>query len=63
MLSHAGSVSHDAAAAQPSAEYARWRHQTAALPEPVDLDFEDAIRQTRSIEKTRAPRRARKDSP
>ncbi len=60
VLKHAGQISHDAATEHAATEYDRWV-QVRALPEPVDLDFEDAIRQTRAIAKTRAPRRGRKD--
>lgn len=60
VLKHAGQISHEAATEHAATEYDRWV-QVRALPEPVDLDFEDAIRQTRAIEKTRAPRRGRKD--
>ncbi len=60
VLTHAGSISAEAARKHAVAELERWRAERKALPEPVDADFEEAIRGTRSIEKTR-PRRDREE--
>ena len=60
VLTHAGSISAEAAKEHAAAELEHWRADRQALPEPVDVDFEEAIRETRAIEKTR-PRQGREE--
>jgi hypothetical protein len=45
ILTHAGSVSHEAALALAEAEYAKFRSERQALPSRVDDDFEQAVKQ------------------
>ena len=61
VLTHAGSISAEAARKHAVAELERWRADRNALPEPVDTDFEDAIRETRAIERTRPCRDREED--
>lgn len=58
VLTHAGRVSAEAARGHAGAEFARWQASRAALPEPVDADFEAAVAETKAIEQKR-PRRPR----
>ncbi|HAI58984.1 MAG TPA: hypothetical protein DCM32_03795 [Xanthomonadaceae bacterium] len=44
VLTHAGSVSHDAAIAHAERQYAAHRQQQAELPSPVDTAFEAAAK-------------------
>jgi hypothetical protein len=55
ILKHAGKVSHDAAVAKAEIEYTRFAAQRAALPSPVERDFEEAVREVKAIEKKRPP--------
>jgi hypothetical protein len=59
VLTHAGTISAESAHGHAEVEYERWRQARAALPAPVDVDFEAAIRETKQIEKAR-PRRGPK---
>ena len=49
LLTHAGTVSHDAALAKAQSEYDKFRAIEDAKPRPVDADFEKAIEQTKKI--------------
>jgi hypothetical protein len=60
VLTHAGSISAEAARDHAEAAFASWRSARRALPEPVDVDFEAAIRETKAIEKQRPRGRKRK---
>ena len=60
VLTHAGRVSAEAAKNHAEAAFTSWRTAARALPEPVDVAFEAAIRETRAIEKQRPRTRTRK---
>lgn len=60
VLTHAGSISADTARQHAVAELERWRAERKALPEPVDAEFEEAIRETRALEQGQ-PRRDREE--
>lgn len=49
LLSHAGSVSLEAAMARASTEYERCRAMDDAKPEPVDVHFEAVIEKTKKL--------------
>jgi hypothetical protein len=49
LLTHAGTVSHDAALAKAQSEYDKFRAIEDAKPRPVDVDFEKAIERTNQI--------------
>lgn len=63
VLTHAGRISADAAREHASGEYARWREARRALPQAVDQDFEQAIRETRALARARPGPRSGKDEP
>lgn len=63
VLTHAGSISAEAAKDYAEAAFASWRAAQRALPEPVDVDFEAAIRETKTIAKQRPRGRKRKGDP
>ena len=44
ILTHAGKVSHEAAQAKASLEFAKFRVLEAAKPSPVEKDFEEAVK-------------------
>ncbi len=56
VLTHAGRISAEAARERAGAELSKWREARKALPEPVDADFEAAIRETKAIERECPPR-------
>ena len=62
ILSHAGKVSHETARLKAEAEYDTFRAAQAALPQPVDQHFQDAIDELKKIEKLAksTPKRKRK---
>jgi hypothetical protein len=45
LLNHAGTISADAAKTKAELEYERYRDVIDAQPRPVDLDFEQAVKQ------------------
>lgn len=49
LLTHAGTVSHDAALAKAQSEFDKFRAIEDIKPQPVDLDFENALEQARQI--------------
>ena len=51
VLTHAGKVSHETARLKAEAEYDTFRAAQAALPQPVDQHFKDAIDELKKIEK------------
>ena len=55
VLTHAGRISAKVAKEHAGSELTRWREARKALPEPVDADFEAAIRQVEQIERKRLP--------
>lgn len=50
ILTHAGTVSHEAAKIKAELEYERYRKAEAALPQPVDRHFADATEELKQIE-------------
>ena len=50
ILDHAGKISHEDAKARAESEYDVFRQQQAALPQPVDQDFEKAMDELKRIE-------------
>ncbi|QDT40334.1 hypothetical protein Pan241w_03900 [Gimesia alba] len=50
VLSHAGKISHEIAKEKAEAEYDRYKEQQAALPHPVDQDFEKTLDELKKIE-------------
>lgn len=50
ILSHAGKVSHETAKLKAEGEFERYQVIQAALPQPVDHDFEQAIDEVKKIE-------------
>ncbi len=63
LLTHAGSISHEAALAKAQSEYERFRASENAKPEPVDLDFEKAIEQAKKIAASKTKRQPKKPAP
>ncbi|RJP42452.1 MAG: hypothetical protein C4547_00475 [Phycisphaerales bacterium] len=61
ILTHAGKVSHETAKLKAEAEYARFRADQAALPQPVDQHFAEAVDQLGEIE--RAARQETRERP
>ncbi|MCE9575761.1 MAG: virulence RhuM family protein [Deltaproteobacteria bacterium] len=53
ILTHAGSVSHDAAMAQAELEFDRLASARAALPSPVEQHFDEAIHKVKVLDKQR----------
>ena len=60
LLTHAGTVSHDAALAKAQSEYDKFRAMADADPRPVDLDFENAVEQARQIAAAKGKRKPKK---
>jgi hypothetical protein len=60
LLAHAGTVSHDAALAKAQSEYDKLRAMEDAKPQPVDVDFENAIEQAKQIAAAKARRKPEK---
>jgi hypothetical protein len=60
LLTHAGSVSHNEALAKAKSEYDRFRVIEDAKPQPVDLDFEQAVEQVKKIAASKPKRKAKK---
>jgi hypothetical protein len=50
ILTHAGKISHETAKLKAAAEYETFRSAQAALPQPVDQHFADAIDELKKIE-------------
>jgi hypothetical protein len=61
VLTHAGSVSAETAKDHAEAAFVSWRAARRALPAPVDVDFEAAIRETKAIERQRPRGRKQKE--
>jgi hypothetical protein len=49
LLTHAGTISHDAALAKAQSEFDKFRAIEDAKPQPVDADFENALHQAKQI--------------
>ncbi|NLN77133.1 MAG: virulence RhuM family protein [Armatimonadetes bacterium] len=64
ILSHSGTVSHEAAKLKAELEYEKYRKAQAALPQPVDRHFAEAVDELEKLEaeaKKRKPRQDGKD--
>ncbi|RJO66023.1 MAG: hypothetical protein C4523_14190 [Myxococcales bacterium] len=59
ILTHAGTIGHDAAIAKAMAEYERYRALTLNEPSPVERHFEQAVKEMKKLE--RKPKRKRGD--
>ena len=60
LLTHAGTISHDAALAKAQSEFDKFRLIEDAKPQPVDIDFENALElamQTASAKSKRKPKK------
>ncbi len=55
ILTHAGKISHEAAVKKAEAEFDKFHAAQAALPQPVDQHFEQALEELSRIEKKPAP--------
>ena len=60
LLTHAGTISHDAALAKAESEFDKFRAIENAKPRPVDMDFENAIDQARQIGAAKKKRKPKK---
>lgn len=63
ILTHAGTISHEAAKLKAELEYEKYRKAQAALPQPVDRHFVEAVDELGKLEaeaKKRKPRRDKK---
>jgi hypothetical protein len=60
LLTHAGTISHDAALAKAQSEFDKFRAIEDAKPRPVDLHFEEAVEYARQIAATKAKRKPKK---
>jgi hypothetical protein len=60
LLTHAGSISHEAALAKAQSEFDKFRVIEDAKPRPVDEHFEKAIAEAQQIAKAKARRRPKK---
>ena len=56
LLTHAGTISHDAALAKAEAEYDKFRAIEDSKPQPVDVHLEEAIEQAKQIPPPRVSR-------
>jgi len=66
LLTHAGSISHDAALAKAQSEYDKFGAVEDAKPRDVDVDFENVMEQARRIaaaKRKRKPKKGAKCSP
>jgi hypothetical protein len=57
LLTHAGTISHDAALAKAQSEFDKFRVMEDAKPRPVDQDFESAIQHAKQIAATKPKRK------
>jgi hypothetical protein len=60
LLTHAGSITHDAALAKAQSEFDRFRAIEDAKPQPVDVHFENAIEQAKQIAAAKSKRKPKK---
>lgn len=61
LLTHAGTVSHDAAVAKALQEYDKYRALESQRPQPVDTHFEEAVEKTKKLGKAPQEGHAKKD--
>jgi hypothetical protein len=57
LLTHAGTISHDAALAKAQSEYDKFRAIEDEKPQPVDVHFEEAIEQAKKIATSKPKRK------
>jgi hypothetical protein len=62
LLTHAGTISHDAALARAQSEFDRFHAIEDAKPRPVDVDFENAIEQAKQIASAKSKRKPKKEA-
>ncbi len=55
ILTHAGKISHDRAMSKASEQFELYQKQQASLPQPVDVHFEEAVKQMKQLEKQAKP--------
>jgi hypothetical protein len=60
LLTHAGSITHDAALAKAQSEFDKFRAIEDAKPQPVDVHFENAVEQAKQIAAAKAKRKPKK---
>ena len=60
LLTHAGTIPHDAALAKAQSEFDKFRTIEDAKPRPVDADFEKAIEQAKQIAAAKSKRKPKK---
>jgi hypothetical protein len=60
LLTHAGTITHEAALAKAQSEFDKFRAIEDAKPQPVDSDFENAIEQAKQIAATKAKRKPKR---
>ena len=60
LLTHAGTITHDAALAKAQSEFDKFQATEDAKPQPVDVDFESAVEQARQIAAAKQKRKPRK---
>jgi hypothetical protein len=63
VLEHAGKVSHEIATLKALQEYESYSSQRAALPALVEAHFEQAISETKQLQKAKSTSSKKKDSP
>ena len=62
LLTHAGTISHDAALAKAQSEFDKVRAIEDAKPQPVDIDFENALEQAKHVAAAKARRKPKKEA-
>jgi hypothetical protein len=60
LLTHAGSITDDAALAKAQSEFDKFRAIEDAKPQPVDVDFENAVEQAKQIAAAKTKRKPKK---
>jgi hypothetical protein len=58
LLTHAGTITHEAAMAKAQVEFDNFRAIEDGKPRPVDLHFEEAIEQAKQIDVAKGKRKA-----
>jgi len=62
ILTHAGSTSHEEATAKAEHEYEKFVQGRAALPSPVEVHFEQALKDLKQLERHQQAKPARANS-
>jgi len=60
LLTHAGTISHEAAPARAQSEFDKFRAIEDGRPRPVDADFENALEQAKQIAAAKTKRKPKK---